>query len=74
MRTRGLRRRGVDAFVASLFLAGGLLFDASFLLVHASQRILIPHNTTIMADTNVAADSTFSMEATLIPVSASQPR
>jgi hypothetical protein len=30
--TEGLRRRGSDAFVASLFLPGGLLFDASFLL------------------------------------------
>jgi len=33
--TEGFRRRGSDAFVANLFLAGGLLFDASFLPVHA---------------------------------------
>jgi len=32
---KDLRRRGSDAFVANLFLAGGLLFDASFLPVHA---------------------------------------
>ena len=32
---KGLRRRGSDAFVANLFLAGGLLFDASFLSDHA---------------------------------------
>jgi hypothetical protein len=35
MKTEGLRRRGSDAFVANLFLAGGLLFDASFLSDHA---------------------------------------
>jgi hypothetical protein len=52
---------------------GGLLFDASFLLVHAPWKILIPHNTTTMADTSVAAVNTLSMEATLILLSASQP-
>jgi hypothetical protein len=52
---------------------GGLLFDASFLFVHAPWKILIPHNTTTMADTSVAAVNTLSMEATLILLSASQP-
>jgi hypothetical protein len=32
---KDLRRRGSDAFVANLFLTGGLLFNASFLPVHA---------------------------------------
>jgi hypothetical protein len=52
---------------------GGLLFDASFLFVHAPWKILIPHSTTTMADTSVAAVNTLSMEATLILLSASQP-
>ena len=72
--TEGLRRRGSDAFVANLFLAGGLLFDVRFLLGHAPWKILIPHSTTTMADTSVAAVNTLSKEATLIPLSASQPR
>jgi hypothetical protein len=72
--TEGFRRRGSDAFVANLFLAGGLLFDVRFLLVHAPWKILIPHSTTTMADTSVAAVNTLSKEATLIPLSASQPR
>ena len=72
--TEGLRRRGSDAFVANLFFAGGLLFDVRFLLVHAPWKILIPHSTTTMADTSVAAVNTLSKEATLIPLSASQPR
>ena len=71
--TGGLRRRGNDAFVANLFLPEVLLFDASFLPVHAPWRILIPHSTTTMADTSVAAVNTLSKEATLIPLSASQP-
>jgi hypothetical protein len=29
LETEGFRRRGSDAFVANLFLAGGLLFDAA---------------------------------------------
>src|ERR1700730_6206067 len=52
---------------------GGLLFDASSLLVHAPRKILIPHSTTTMADTSVAAVNTLSNEATLILLSASQP-
>jgi hypothetical protein len=72
--TAGFRRRGRDAFVANLFLTGGLLFDASFLPVHAPRKILIPHNTTAMADTSVATANTLSKEATLILLSASQPR
>jgi hypothetical protein len=72
--TEGFRRRGSDALVANLFLAGGLLFDVRFLLVHAPWKILIPHSTTTMADTSVAAVNTLSKEATLIPLSASQPR
>jgi hypothetical protein len=71
--TEGFRRRGSDAFVANLFLDGGLLFDA-FLPVHAPWKILIPHSTTTMADTSVAAVNTLSKEATLILLSASQPR
>jgi len=35
LKTEGFRRRGSDALVANLFLTGGLLFDASFLPVHA---------------------------------------
>jgi hypothetical protein len=72
--TGGLRRRGNDAFVANLFLPEVLLFDASFLPVHAPWRILIPHSTTTMADTSVAAVNRLSKEATLILSSASQPR
>ena len=53
---------------------GGLLFDASFVPVHVPWKILSPHNTTTMADIRVAAVNTLSMEATLIPLSASQPR
>jgi len=53
---------------------GGLLFDASFLPVYVPWKILIPHSTTTMADIRVAAVNTLSMEATLIPLSASQPR
>jgi hypothetical protein len=34
---------------------------------------LIPHSTTTMADTSVAAVNTLSKEATLILLSASQP-
>jgi hypothetical protein len=71
--TEGFRRRGSDAIVANLFLARGLLFDASFPPVHAPQKILIPHNTITMADTSVAAVSTLSKEATLMLLSASQP-
>ena len=54
--------------------SGGLLFDANFLSVHTLRKILIPHNTTTMADTSVATANTLSKEATLILVSASQPR
>jgi hypothetical protein len=72
--TEGFRRRGSDNFVANLFLAGGLLFDASFLPVHPPWKILIPHSRTTVADTSVAAVNTLSKEATLIPLSASQPR
>src|ERR1700737_3112010 len=72
--TEGFRRRGSDAFVANLFFAGGLLFDVRFLLVHAPWKILIPHSTTTMADTSVAAVNTLSKEATLIPLSPSHPR
>jgi len=72
--TEGFRRRGSDAIVANLFVARGLLFDASFLPVHAPWKILIPHSTTTMADTSVAAVNTLSKEATLMLLSASQPR
>jgi hypothetical protein len=70
---KDLRRRGSDAFVANLFLTGGLLFDASFLPVYAPWKIFNPHSTTTMADTSVAAVNTLSKEATLILLSASQP-
>jgi hypothetical protein len=56
------------------FSIEGLLFDASVLPVHVPSKILIPHSTTTMADIRVAAVNTLSMEATLIPLSASQPR
>jgi hypothetical protein len=36
-------------------------------------KILIPHSTTTMADTNVAAVNTLSKEATLMTLSASYP-
>ena len=36
-------------------------------------KILIPHSTTTMADTSVAAVNTLSKEATLMLLSASQP-
>ena len=71
--TEGFRRRGSDAFVANLFLAGGLLFDASFLPVYVPWKIFNPHSTTTMADISVAAVKTLSKEATLILLSASQP-
>jgi hypothetical protein len=71
--TAGFRRRGRDAFVANLFLIGGLLVDASFLPVQIPWKILIPHSTTTIADTSVATANTFSKEATLILLSASQP-
>jgi hypothetical protein len=74
MGTEGFRRRGSDAVVANLFLAGGLLLDASFLPVHAPWKILIAHSATTMADTSVAAVNTLSKEATLILLSVSQPR
>jgi hypothetical protein len=70
---KDLRRRGSDAVVANLFLAGGLLFDASFLPVYMPWKILNPHSTTTMADISVAAVNTLSKEATLILLSASQP-
>src|SRR5580698_3800150 len=63
--TESLRRRGSNAFVANLFGRRSLV-RRQLLLVHAPQKILIPHSTTTMADTSVAAVSTFSMEATLI--------
>jgi|SRR3954447_3233356 hypothetical protein len=72
--TEGLRRRGSHALVASLFLSGGLCFDESFPSAHMPWKILIPHSTTTMADTSVAAVNTLSKEATLILLSASQPR
>ena len=72
--TEGLRRRGSDALVASLFLSGGLCSDESFLPAHMPWKILIPHSTTTMADTSVAAVNTLSKEATLMLLSASQPR
>ena len=69
-----LRRRGSEVMPSSRTSSvGGLLFDASFLLVHAPRKILIPHSTTTMADTSVAAVNTLSKEATLILLSASQP-
>jgi hypothetical protein len=71
--TEGLRRRGSDAVVANLFLAGGLSVDASCLPVYVPWKIFNPHNTTTMADTSVAAVNTLSKEATLILLSASQP-
>jgi hypothetical protein len=71
--TEGLRRRGSDALVASLFLSGGLCSDESFLSAHMPWKILIPHSTTTMADTSVAAVNTLSKEATLMLLSASQP-
>src|SRR5437868_15414568 len=71
--TEGLRRRGSDALVASLFLSGGLCSDESFPSDHMPWKILIPHSTTTMADTSVAAVNTLSKEATLILLSASQP-
>ena len=37
-------------------------------------KIFIPHSTTTMADTSVAAVNTLSKEATLMLLSASQPR
>ena len=73
MEQKDLRRRGSDAFVANLFLAGGLLFDASFLSVYVPWKIFNPHSTTTMADISVAAVNTLSKEATLILLSASQP-
>jgi hypothetical protein len=36
-------------------------------------KILIPHSTTTMADTSVAAVNTLSKEATLMTLSASYP-
>src|ERR1700680_2330969 len=69
-----LRRRGSEVMPSSRTSSvGGLLFDASSLLVHALRKILIPHSTTTMADTSVAAVNTLSKEATLILLSASQP-
>ncbi len=70
---KDLRRRGSDAFVANLFLTGGLLVDASFLPVYVPWKIFNPHSTTTMADISVAAVNTLSKEATLILLSASQP-
>jgi len=71
---KGFRRRGSDAVVVSLFSIGGFWFDASFPSVHAPWKILIPHNTTTMASISVAAVNTLSKEATLMLLSASQPR
>jgi hypothetical protein len=72
--TESLRRRGSEVMPSSRTSSvGGLLFDASSLLVHAPRKILIPHSTTTMADTSVAAVNTLSKEATLILLSASQP-
>jgi len=72
--TESLRRRGSEVMPSSRTSSfGGLLFDASSLLVHALRKILIPHSTTTMADTSVAAVNTLSKEATLILLSASQP-
>src|ERR1700732_4836019 len=69
-----LRRRGSEVMPSSRTSSvGGRLFDASSLLVHAPRKILIPHSTTTMADTSVAAVNTLSKEATLILLSASQP-
>jgi hypothetical protein len=74
MGTESLRRRGSEVMPSSRTSSvGGLLFDASSLLVHALRKILIPHSTTTMADTSVAAVNTLSKEATLILLSASQP-
>ena len=73
MEQKGFRRRGSGAFVASLFLSGGLCFDANILSVQMPWKILIPHSTTTMADTSVAAVNTLSKEATLIVLSASYP-
>src|SRR5260221_13078461 len=71
--TEGLRRRGSDALVASLFLSGGLCSDESFPSAHMPWKILIPHSTTTMADISVAAVITLSKEATLMLLSASHP-
>ena len=69
-----LRRRGSEVMPSSRTSSvGGLLFDASSLLVHAPRKILISHSNTTMADTSVAAVNTLSKEATLILLSASQP-
>ncbi len=40
---------------------------------HVPWKILIPHNTTTMTDTSVAAVNTLSKEATLMTLSASYP-
>ena len=57
--TRGLRRRGS---VPSVHMPYQMPW-----------KILIPHSTTTMADTNVAAVNTLSKEATLMTLSASYP-
>lgn len=60
------------AFVATP-LNWGLLSRRGLLRVHAPWKTLIPHSTTMMADTSVATANTLSKEATLILLSASQP-
>jgi hypothetical protein len=72
MKTEGFRRRGSDAFVANLFDRRSLV-RRQLAACHAPWKILIPHSTTTMAVIRVAAVNTLSMEATLIPLSASQP-
>ena len=57
--TRGLRRRGSVPSVQMPY--------------QMPWKILIPHSTTTMADTNVAAVNTLSKEATLMTLSASYP-
>src|SRR5437879_6550412 len=50
------------------------LVRRQLLSVHVPWKILSPHSTTTMTDTSVAAVNTLSKEATLILLSASQPR